>query len=98
MDDFLNLVAPLVKQNSDSFVPPSKSHLDLHNSHKLPHFQHNIESEQMKELDLPKAQFEYWLHLFLRASALVSSRAFDVDSYHGTSMVPFADLYVSLYR
>ncbi|KAJ1554935.1 hypothetical protein HK405_003682 [Cladochytrium tenue] len=30
---------------------------------------------------------------FFEASSLVSSRAFEVDDYHGTAMVPFADLY-----
>lgn len=31
--------------------------------------------------------------LFFEASSLVSSRAFEVDDFHGTAMVPFADLY-----
>lgn len=33
---------------------------------------------------------------FYRAYSLVSSRAFLVDSYHGLSMVPVADVFVAL--
>ena len=38
------------------------------------------------------------LEEFLRAVSLVSSRAFLVDEHHGDSMVPVADMYVSLSR
>lgn len=39
----------------------------------------------------PKDKFT--LELFCRISTLVSSRAFEVDTYHETAMVPFADIF-----
>ena len=38
------------------------------------------------------------LEAFLHAHALVSSRAFVVDAYHGPAMCPLADLYVRIRR
>ncbi|KAI9339216.1 hypothetical protein DFJ73DRAFT_779389 [Zopfochytrium polystomum] len=45
------------------------------------------------ETATPDARKLIWKNRFLRATSLVSSRAFEVDSYHGTAMVPFADLF-----
>ncbi|KAJ3055302.1 hypothetical protein HK097_010959, partial [Rhizophlyctis rosea] len=46
--------------------------------------------EQYPEI-FPKSVFTK--DLFLRAASLVSSRAFEVDSYHGNCMVPLADIF-----
>ncbi|KAJ3413539.1 hypothetical protein HDV05_007840 [Chytridiales sp. JEL 0842] len=92
VDDFTSLVAPLIVDHPDYFRPPSPSQLSLHATRSLPHFHHGLSTEDVETLQLGDS-FSYWLHLFLRSSSLVSSRAFDVDSFHGTSMVPFADLF-----
>lgn len=45
--------------------------------------------ERYPELDQKKMSLEAWM----KAASLVTSRAFQVDEYHGESLVPFADLF-----